>query len=69
MLAGGDVIGRGLAVQQVDAGELADWLPESLGPRRLAARVATGGLAARVTARGMVRVLMARQEPQHWVMP
>src|SRR5580704_4787000 len=68
-LAGWMLGGRGLAVHEVDAGKLAD---RALGTGDLAARGLAARVAARVAARlaarlafvGMVRVLVARQEPE-----
>src|SRR5580700_625006 len=59
-LAGWMLGGRGVAVHEVDAGKLAD---RALGTGDLAARVAAR-LAARLAFVGIVRVLVARQEPE-----
>ena len=61
LLAAGDLGGRGLAVQEVDARELADWMLERRG--LMAARELAAG-AGCPGCRGIVRVLVARQEPQ-----
>src|SRR5260370_16998204 len=56
MLAAGDLGGGGLAVQEVDAREHADRVLDT-------GDLTAGRLAARVAATGIVRVLVARQEP------
>src|ERR1700731_3449555 len=64
------MIRRELAVQEVDSRELtarrfSAWeLAARVTGRRLAARVTSRRLAARVAGRGIVWVLVARQEPK-----